>query len=85
MAFEVKVGRRCQTTNPLEIRKRFHIVEGDSVVYVDLGNHVAMVPVPEHPVKELLGLKIDAKESVGDLRKEALQTAQRLVDEKFKR
>lgn len=85
MAYEVKVTRQCQTTIPLEIRKKYKIAEGDSVIYVDLGDHVVMLPVPKHPVKELLDLQIDVKESVQAMRKEALETAQRLVEKKLKR
>lgn len=80
MAYEVKVTRQCQTTIPLEIRKKYKIAEGDSVIFVDLGDHVAMLPVPKYPVKKLLGLQIDVSDSIGDMRKEALETAQRLVE-----
>ena len=85
MAYEVKVTRQCQTTIPSAIRKKYKIDEGDSVIYVDLGDHVVMLPVPKNPVKELLDLRIDVKESVQDMRKEALETAQRLVEKKLKR
>jgi AbrB family looped-hinge helix DNA binding protein len=84
MAYEVKVTRQCQTTIPLEIRKKYKIDEGDSVIYVDLGDHIAIVPVTRSPLKDLKGLKIDAQQSVSEIRKEALETAQRLVDKKFK-
>ncbi len=84
MAYEVKVTRQCQTTIPLEIRKKYKIDEGDSVIYVDLGDHIAIVPVTKNALKDLKSLKIDAKESVSEMRKEALETAQRLVDKKFK-
>ena len=84
MAYEVKVTRQCQTTIPLEIRKKYKIDEGDSVIYVDLGEHIAIVPVSRNPLKDLKNLKIDAKQSVSEMRKEALETAQRLVDKKFK-
>ena len=45
MAYEVKVTRQCQTTIPKAIRKKYMIDEGDSVIYVDLGDHIAMLPV----------------------------------------
>ncbi|MGA2386934.1 MAG: AbrB/MazE/SpoVT family DNA-binding domain-containing protein [Candidatus Bathyarchaeia archaeon] len=83
MAYEVKVTRQCQTTIPSAIRKKYKIDEGDTVIYVDLGDHIAIVPVSKQPLKDLKNLKIDAKESVSEIRKEALQTAQRLVDKKF--
>lgn len=85
MAYEVKVTRQCQTTIPKAIRKKYRINEGDSIIYVDLGDHVAMVPVSKHPIKELKDFKIDVKESVREMRMEALDTAQRLVNRKLKR
>ena len=85
MAYEVKVTRQCQTTIPLEIRKRYKIQEGDRVVYVDLGDHVVMLPVPQDAVQELLNMQLDVKESVHEMKEEALQTAQQLVENKLKR
>jgi AbrB family looped-hinge helix DNA binding protein len=85
MAYEVKVTRQCQTTIPKAIREKYKIDEGDSIIYVDLGDHVAMVPVTKHPLKDLKDLQIDAAESVQEMRAEALETAQKLVDKKFKR
>ncbi len=84
MSYEVKVTRQCQTTIPLEIRKKYNIDEGDSVIYVDLGDHIAIVPVTKNPIKDLKNLKIDTKQSVSKMRKDALETAQRLVEKKFK-
>ncbi len=84
MAYEVKVTRQCQTTIPHAIRKKYKIAEGDSVIYVDLGDHIAIVPVSKNPLKDLKNLKINAAESVSKIREEALQTAQRLVDKKLK-
>jgi len=84
MAYEVKVTRQCQTTIPRAIRKKYKIDEGDSIIYVDLGDHIAIVPVPKHPIKDLKDFKIDVKQSVSEMRTEALQTAQRLADRKIK-
>ena len=84
MAYEVKVTRQCQTTIPRAIRKKYNIDEGDSIIYVDLGDHIAIVPVPKHPLKDLKDFKIDIKQSVSEMRTEALQTAQRLADRKLK-
>jgi AbrB family looped-hinge helix DNA binding protein len=85
MAYEVKVTRQCQATIPKEIRKKYGISEGDKIIYVDLGDHVAIIPVSKHPLKDLERLKIKTEESVPEMKKEALETAQRLVDKKFKR
>jgi AbrB family looped-hinge helix DNA binding protein len=84
MAYEVKVTRKFQTTIPSAIRKKYKIDEGDSIIYVDLGDHIAIVPVSKQPLKDLKNFKIDTKESVEEMRKEALQTAQKLVDKKLK-
>jgi AbrB family looped-hinge helix DNA binding protein len=84
MAYEVKVTRQCQTTIPSAIRKKYKIDEGDSIIYVDLGDHIAIVPVSKHPLKDLKNFKIDVKESIEEIRKEALQTAQKLVNRKLK-
>ena len=84
MAYEVKVTRQCQATIPSAIRKKYKIDEGDSIIYVDLGDHIAIIPVSKQPLKDLKNLNIDAKESVPEIRAEALQTAQRLVDRKLK-
>lgn len=40
--------------------------------------------MPKYPIKILEDLKIEAKESIYGMRKEALETAQRLVDKKLK-
>ena len=84
MAYEVKVTRQCQTTIPLEIRKKYKIDEGDSVIYTDLGDHIAIIPVTKNALKDLKNLKIETKQSVSKMREEALQTAKRLVDKKLK-
>lgn len=84
MAYEVKVTRQCQTTIPSAIRKKYKIDEGDSIIYVDLGDHIAIVPVSKNPLSDLKKLKVDVKEQVSEMRKEALRTAQRLVDKKLK-
>ncbi|NLE04480.1 MAG: AbrB/MazE/SpoVT family DNA-binding domain-containing protein [Crenarchaeota archaeon] len=84
MAYEVKVTRQCQTTIPLEIRKKYKIDEGDSVIYVDLGDHIAILPVTKNALADLKNLKIDTTQSNSQIRTETLETAQHLVDKKFK-
>ena len=84
MAYEVKVTRHCQTTIPRAIRKKYGIDEGDSIIYVDLGNHIVIVPVSKQPIKNLKKLNIDVNESVSEMRKEALRTARKLLKTKLK-
>ncbi len=83
MTYEVKVTRQGQTTIPKPLRAKYMIDEGDRIMYVDLGDHMAVLPVPKSAVKALQGLRIDVKESVYDMKKEALETAQRVVKKKF--
>jgi len=85
MAYEVKVTRQGQTTIPKPLREKYDIAEGDTILYIDVGDHVAVLPVPKDPLTVLKGLRIEEKGTIYDIRKEALRTAQRLVEEKFKR
>lgn len=85
MAYEVKVTRQGQTTIPKELRDRYKIEEGDTVLYIDVGDHITVLPIPRDPLKVLEGLRIEEKGSIYDMRREALQTARRLVEEKFGR
>jgi AbrB family looped-hinge helix DNA binding protein len=84
MAYKVKITRQGQTTIPKPLREKYAINEGDKIIYVDLGDHIAILPVPKYPIKILEDLKIEAKESIYGMRKEALETAQRLIDKKLK-
>lgn len=85
MAYKVKVTRQGQTTIPKPLREKYKITEGNTILYIDVGDHVAVLPVPKDPLKVLAGLRIEGKGTVYDIRREALKIAQRLVEEKFKR
>jgi bifunctional DNA-binding transcriptional regulator/antitoxin component of YhaV-PrlF toxin-antitoxin module len=66
------------------LREKYEIEEGDTILYVDVGDHIAILPVPENPLKTLKELQIEEKKSAYELRKEALKTAQKLVERKCK-
>ena len=85
MSYETKVTRQGQTTIPKPIRDRYGIQEGDEVIYIDLGDHIAIIPVPKHPLKTLEALNVDTEESVHEMREKARETAKRLVEEKHGR
>ncbi|RLI26170.1 hypothetical protein DRO57_01960 [Candidatus Bathyarchaeota archaeon] len=85
MAYEVKVTRQGQTTIPKALREKYRIKEGDTVIYIDLGDHIALLLSPKDPLKILAGLKIDVEETVYEMKKEALKSAQELVDRKLGR
>jgi len=85
LSYETKVTRQGQTTIPKPLRDRYGIHEGDEVTYIDLGDHIAMIPVPKHPLETLKQLEIDITESVHEMRDEARETARRLAEEKHGR
>ena len=85
MTYEVKVTRQGQTTIPKALREKYRIKEGDTVIYIDLGDHIALLPSPKDPLKILAGLKIDVEETVYEMKKEVLKSAQELVDRKLGR
>ncbi len=85
LTYETKVTRQGQTTIPKPIRDRYGIQEGDEVIYIDLGDHIAVIPVPKHPLKTLETLNVDTEEPVHEMKEEARETAKRLVEEKHGR
>ncbi len=52
---ETAVTRRGQTVIPAAIRKRYGIHAGDSLVWIDDGKSIRVVPVPADPIEALHG------------------------------
>lgn len=52
---QTTITRRWQTVIPASIRKRYRISEGDSLIWIDDGQTIRVVPVPSNPVKALRG------------------------------
>ncbi len=52
---ETTVTKRGQTVIPAAIRKRYGIVEGDSIAWLDDGTTIRVVPVPADPIRGLRG------------------------------
>jgi bifunctional DNA-binding transcriptional regulator/antitoxin component of YhaV-PrlF toxin-antitoxin module len=52
---ESAVTRRGQTVVPAKLRKRYHIVQGDRLVWLDEGGVIRVVPVPANPLNSLRG------------------------------
>jgi AbrB family looped-hinge helix DNA binding protein len=50
-----KVTRRWQTVVPAVIRQHYQIKEGDTLVWLDDGQTIRIVPVPSDPLKALRG------------------------------
>jgi AbrB family looped-hinge helix DNA binding protein len=55
MFMETRVTRRWQTVIPAAIRNRYQIKEGDTLVWIDDGESIRVVPVPSNPIKALRG------------------------------
>ena len=49
------VTKRGQTVVPAAIRKRYHIRGGSRLMWLDDGETIRVVPVPEDPLKALRG------------------------------
>lgn len=52
---QTSVTKRGQTVIPAAIRKRYHIADGDQLVWLDDGQAITVVPVPRDPVQALRG------------------------------
>ncbi len=52
---QTSVTKRGQTAVPAAIRKRYHIEGGGRLVWLDDGETIRVVPVPEDPLVALRG------------------------------
>lgn len=52
---QTAVTKRGQTAVPAAIRKRYHIESGGRLVWLDDGETITVVPVPEDPLGALRG------------------------------
>ena len=52
---QTAVTKRGQTVIPAAIRKRYHIQEGDYLVWLDDGASIRVVPVARDPISALRG------------------------------
>ena len=52
---QTAVTRRGQTVIPALIRKRYRIREGDSLVWIDDGETIRVIPVAQDPIGALRG------------------------------
>jgi AbrB family looped-hinge helix DNA binding protein len=52
---QTAVTKRGQTVIPAAIRKRYHIGQGVHLVWLDDGETIRVVPVPDDPLKSLRG------------------------------
>ena len=52
---QTTVTTRGRTVIPVAIRKRYHIHEGDHLVWSDNGESIRVVPLPNDPIRALRG------------------------------
>ena len=80
MLYDSKVTRQGQTTIPKDIRDKYGIDEGDEITYVDLGDHIVILPKPRDPMEALRRLQVVDETSVHEIKEAASDAARRDVD-----
>lgn len=52
---QTAVTKRGQTVIPATIRRRYQIQEGDSLVWIDEGEVIRVIPIAHDPIRALRG------------------------------
>lgn len=74
------VSTRGQVSIPAELRKKFHIEPETQVEWIEDGNAIRIIPIPQDPIKAFRGAgrgRYTSEKLVKDRRKERLEEAAR--------
>ena len=53
---QTTISRRGQTVVPAAFRRRYHLLDGDRLAWIDDGETIKIVPIPADPVRALNGI-----------------------------
>lgn len=53
---QTTISKRGQTVVPAAIRKRYRILDGDRLAWIDDGETIKVVPIPADPIRALKGI-----------------------------
>ena len=74
-----KIGTKWETIVPRELRKRYGLQKGQKLVYLDMGNHWRVIPVPRDPLQSLKGSLSKGPQELQEIRKSLTLLAQKLA------
>lgn len=78
-----RVSKKGQLVVPMEIRRKYGIDEGTEVEFLDFGEEISFVPIPENPIKSAEGW-LKSRKSVKEMLKEVRAEEEKFEKEKFK-
>jgi AbrB family looped-hinge helix DNA binding protein len=77
MLYESRITRQGQTTIPKHLREKYGLGEGDEVTYIDLGDHIILLPKPRDPIEALKRIRVETDKTVQEIKREAHDAAMR--------